>query len=255
MIEDLKNKVVLVTGASTGIGAAAAIAFAQNGAKVVVHYNKSKAEAEKVAAQAEKAGGKAILAAGDVTDSAVCKKLIEQTVAGFGRIDVLINTAGGLIERAPIENITDDLFDKVIYLNVRSAMICTGAAAQQMRKQGSGGSVINVTSVAARHGGGPGAALYAGSKGFISTMTRGLAKELVKDKIRVNAVAPGVIVTPFHDRYSTPQMMEGFKATIPMNRLGTADECAGAFLFLASEQLSGYMTGQILEVNGGQYMP
>lgn len=255
MIEDLKNKVVLITGASTGIGAAAAIAFGRNGARVAVHYNRSKAEAEKVAAAVDKAGGKALLVDGDVTDSAVCKSLVEKTVAGLGRIDVLINNAGGLVERAPVETITDELFDKVLYLNVRSAMMCSGAAAQQMRSQGGGGAIINVTSVAARHGGGPGASLYAGSKGFVSTMTKGLAKELVKDRIRVNAVAPGVITTPFHDRYSTPQMLEGFKATIPMNRLGSAEECAGAFLFLASEQLSGYMTGQILEVNGGQYMP
>ena len=255
MIEDLKNKVVLITGASTGIGAAAAIAFGKNGAKVAVHYNKSKSEAEKVAAQVEKAGGKALLVGGDVTQSAVCREIVDKTVAGYGRIDVLINNAGGLVQRAPIETITDQLFDQVVNLNVRSAMVCASAAAQHMRKQGSGGSIINVTSVAARHGGGPGASLYAGSKGFVSTITHGLAKELVKDKIRVNAVAPGVITTPFHDRYSTPQMLEGFKATIPMNRLGTPDECAGAFLFLASEQLSGYMTGQILEVNGGQYMP
>jgi 3-oxoacyl-[acyl-carrier protein] reductase len=255
MIEDLKNKVVLITGASTGIGAAAAKAFGAHGAAVVVHYNSSKAEAEKVAAQVEKAGGKAMLIGGDVTDSATCRQIVEKTVSGLGRIDVLINNAGGLVERAPVEAITDELFDKVVYLNVRSALICTGAAAQHMRKQGNGGSIVNVTSIAARHGGGPGASLYAGSKGFVSTMTRGLAKELVKDRIRVNAVAPGVITTPFHERYSTPQMLEGFKASIPMNRLGTADECAGAFLFLASEQMSGYMTGQILEVNGGQYMP
>ncbi len=255
MIEDLKNKVVLITGASTGIGAAAALAFGKNGAKVAVHYNRSKSEAENVASAVEKAGGKAVLVAGDVTDSAVCKKIVDQTVAAFGRIDVLINNAGGLVQRVPVEAITDELFDQVLNLNVRSTLICTGAAAQHMRKQGAGGAIINVTSVAARHGGGPGASLYAGSKGFVSTITRGLAKELVKDRIRVNAVAPGVITTPFHDRYSTPQMLESFKATIPMNRIGEADECAGAFLFLASEQMSGYMTGQILEVNGGQYMP
>ncbi len=255
MIEDLRNKVVLITGASTGIGAAAALAFGQNGAKVAVHYNRSKSEAEKVASAVEKAGGKAVLVVGDVTDSAVCKKIVDQTVSAFGRIDVLVNNAGGLVQRVPVEAITDELFDQVLNLNVRSTLICTGAAAQHMRKQGAGGAIINVTSVAARHGGGPGASLYAGSKGFVSTITRGLAKELVKDKIRVNAVAPGVITTPFHDRYSTPQMLESFKATIPMNRIGEADECAGAFLFLASEKMSGYMTGQILEVNGGQYMP
>lgn len=254
MIEDLKNKVVLITGASTGIGAAAATAFGKNGAKVAVHYNKSKAEAEKVAKAVEKAGGKAVLVSGDVTDSGVCKDIVEQTVAAYGQLDVLINNAGGLVQRVPIETVNDELFDQVMNLNVRSALMCIAAAVPHLRESGSG-SIVNVTSVAARHGGGAGAVLYAGSKGFISTMTHGLAKELVKDKIRVNAVSPGVITTPFHERYSTPQMLEGFKATIPMNRLGAADECAGAFLFLASEQLSGYMTGQILEVNGGQYMP
>ena len=246
---------MLITGSSTGIGAAAAKAFGANGARVVVHYNKSKSEAEKVAAEIERSGGKSFLVAGDVSGSTVCKDLVQQTVAHFGRIDVLINNAGGLVQRMPVESITDELFDQVINLNVRSAMMCTGAAAVQMKKQGTGGAIINVTSIAARHGGGPGAVLYAAAKGFVSTMTRGHAKELVKDKIRVNAVAPGVIMTPFHERFSTPQMLEGFKATIPMNRLGTPDECAGAFLFLASEQMSGYMTGQILEVNGGQYMP
>jgi 3-oxoacyl-[acyl-carrier protein] reductase len=254
MIEDLKGKVVLITGSSTGIGAAAAAAFGRNGAKVAVHYNKSKAEAEKVAGEIEKAGGKAMLVQGDVTKSAVCKEIVDNTAQSFGRIDVLITNAGGLVQRAPLEQITDELFDQVLSLNVRSALACISAAVAHMRNQG-GGNIINVTSVAARHGGGPGASLYAGSKGFISTMTRGLAKELVKDKIRVNAVAPGVIYTPFHERYSTPQMLEGFKASIPMNRIGTPDECAGAFLYLASDQLSSYVTGQIIEVNGGQYMP
>jgi len=208
-----------------------------------------------VAAEIERSGGKAFVISGDVSASAACRDLVQKTVAQFGCIDVLINNAGGLVKRMPVETITDELFDQVINLNVRSAMMCTGAAAVQMKKQGTGGTIINVTSIAARHGGGPGAVLYAAAKGFVSTMTRGHAKELVKDKIRVNAVAPGVIMTPFHERFSTPQMLEGFKTTIPMNRLGTPDECAGAFLFLASEQMSGYMTGQILEVNGGQYMP
>ncbi len=254
MMEDLKGKVILVTGASTGIGAAAAIAYGRNGAHVAVHYNTSKAEAEKVAAEIRNAGGKAVVVQGDVSSSATCKTIVDDTVAAFGRIDVLVNNAGGLVQRVPVGELTDELFDQVLYLNVRSALMCIAAAVPHMRKTG-GGNIINVTSVAARHGGGPGAVLYAGSKGFVSTMTHGLAKELVKDNIRVNAVAPGVIYTPFHERYSTPQMLEGFKASIPMNRIGTADECTGAFLFLASEQMSGYVTGQIVEVNGGQYMP
>ena len=255
MLNDLKDKVVLITGSSTGIGAAAAVAFGKLGARVAVHYNSSQGPAEEVLGRVKATGAQAILLKGDVLESAQCQRLVDETVKAFGRIDILINNAGALVQRVPIEEITDELFDTVVYLNVRSAMMCTAAAVAAMRQQGQGGVVINVTSVAARHGGGAGASLYAGSKGFVSTMTRGLAKELVKDNIRVNAVAPGVITTPFHERFSTPQMLEGFRATIPMNRLGTAEECAGAFVYLASEQMSGYVTGQIIEVNGGQYMP
>ena len=255
MLTDLKDKVVLITGSSTGIGAAAAVAFGKLGARVAVHYNSSQGPAEEVLGRVKATGAQAILLKGDVLESAQCQRLVDETVKAFGRIDILINNAGALVQRVPIEEITDELFDNVVYLNVRSAMMCTTAAVAAMRQQGQGGVVINVTSVAARHGGGAGASLYAGSKGFVSTMTRGLAKELVKDNIRVNAVAPGVITTPFHERFSTPQMLEGFRATIPMNRLGTAEECAGAFVYLASEQMSGYVTGQIIEVNGGQYMP
>ena len=254
MIDDLRDKVVLITGSSTGIGAAVAKAFGANGAKVAVHYNSSKSEAEEVAAEISKSGGEAITLQGDVTRSDVCAKLVDNTVAHFGRIDILVNNAGGLIKRVPITEISDDMFDRVVRLNQRSALMCTKAAVVNMRKCG-GGAIINVTSIAARHGGAAGAVLYAGTKGFISTITRGFAKELVKDNIRVNAVSPGVILTPFHERFSTPEMLEGFKATIPMNRLGEADECTGAFLFLASEKMSGYITGQIIEVNGGQYMP
>lgn len=255
MHEDLKNKVVLITGSSTGIGAAAALAFAHAGASVAVHAHRSVAEAEQVLAQVRAMGVRGCLVRGDVTESATCKRIVDEAVAQLGRIDVLINNAGGLVKRVPIEELSDELFDQVMALNVRSVMMCTAAAVAHMRRQGQGGSIINLTSVAARHGGGTGASLYAGAKGFVSTITKGLAKELVKDRIRVNAVAPGVITTPFHERYSTPQLLESFRATIPMNRLGSAQECAGAFLFLASEAMSGYITGQTVDVNGGQYMP
>ena len=255
MVNDLKDKVVLITGSSTGIGAAAALAFGRLGARVAVHCHNSRAAGEEVVSQLNAGGTQACLLQADVRDSAQCRQLVANTVKTFGRIDVLINNAGALVQRAPLESITDALFDEVVHLNVRSAMMCSAAAVEAMRRQGDGGNIINVTSVAARHGGGAGASLYAGSKGFVSTMTRGLAKELVKDNIRVNAVAPGVITTPFHDRFSTPAMLEAFKSTIPMNRLGAPEECAGAFVFLASAQMSGYVTGQIIEVNGGQYMP
>ncbi|KAF1037477.1 MAG: General stress protein 39 [Herbaspirillum frisingense] len=251
---DLAGKVVFITGASTGIGAAAARAFGARGAHVVVHYNSSAKEAELVAADVRETGSKAITIGADVRDSNAINQAVASAVEQLGRIDVLINNAGSLVKREPLEKVTDELFDDIIAINSRSVVAFTRAVIPVMRKQG-GGNIINVTSVAVRHGGGPGALIYAASKGFVSTITRGMAKELVADKIRVNAVAPGVIVTPFHDRFSTPEQMEGFRKTIPMGRVGEPDECSGAFLYLASDQMSGYVTGQIIEVNGGQYMP
>jgi 3-oxoacyl-[acyl-carrier protein] reductase len=255
VLPDLRDRVVLVTGASTGIGAAAARAFGAQGMKVGVHYNQSAAPAAQVAADIDAAGGQALPVQADVRDSAAIRAAVAQVLQAFGRIDVLVNNAGGLVQRVPIADFSDELFDDVMHINARSMLAFCREVVPGMRSRGAGGSIINVTSIAARHGGGPGAFLYAGAKGFVSTATRGLAKELVPDRIRVNAVSPGVIVTPFHERYSTPQMMEGFKSAIPMGRLGAADECVGAFLYLASESLSSYVTGQIIEVNGGQYMP
>jgi 3-oxoacyl-[acyl-carrier protein] reductase len=254
MATDLKNKVVLITGASTGIGAAAARAFAEQGSKVVVHYNASKDAADKVAREVKSAGGEALLVGGDVTKSANVKRIVADALAGFGRIDVLVNNAGGLVQRTRIEDYSEDFLHQVLDLNVIQVAMFMHEVVPAMRKQG-GGNIINVSSIAARHGGGGGAIVYAGAKGFISTATKGWAKELVGDKIRVNAVSPGVITTPFHERYSTAEQLKAMQATIPMNRLGTAEECAGTFIYLASDAMSGYVTGQVIEVNGGQYMP
>ena len=256
-MQDLAGKVVFISGASTGIGASAARAFGAKGAHVVVHYNKSAAEAEAVAADIRKGGkgeSKAITIGADVRDSKAIDKAIASAVEQLGRIDVLINNAGSLVKREALEKISDDLFDEVVQINARSVVAFTRAVIPVMRKEG-GGNIINVTSVAARHGGGPGALIYAASKGFVSTITRGMAKELQPDNIRVNAVAPGVIMTPFQERFTTPEQLESFRKTIPMGRIGDPAECDGAFLYLASDELSGYVTGQIIDVNGGQYMP
>jgi 3-oxoacyl-[acyl-carrier protein] reductase len=254
-MEDLKGKTALVTGASTGIGAAVARAYAARGVRVAVHYNRSAGPANEVVAAITAAGGEAFALQGDVRDTEAIRRVVRETIARWGAIDILVNNAGSLVKRVPIAEFDDALFDDVLHINARSVLAFCREVVPLMRTQGRGGSIINVSSVAARHGGGPGAYLYAGAKGFVSTATRGLAKELAADRIRVNAVAPGVIQTPFHDQFSTPQMLESFKATIPMARIGEPDDCVGAFLYLASEQLSSYVTGQILEVNGGQYMP
>jgi 3-oxoacyl-[acyl-carrier protein] reductase len=254
MIEDLQGKSVLITGASTGIGAAAARAFGANGARVLVHYHRSADAAQRVVAEIGAAGGEAIAAQADAYDIRSLQALAEAALKAFGRIDVLINNVGDMVQRVPLAEATEQTIDRVFDINVRSMLALCRACIPQFRRQGKG-NIINVTSVSARHGGGPGAVLYAGAKGFVSTATRGLAKELARENIRVNAVAPGVIVTPLHDRHSSSVQLEAFRATIPMGRLGTAQECAGTFLYLASDALSGYVTGQIIEVNGGQYMP
>jgi 3-oxoacyl-[acyl-carrier protein] reductase len=253
-IPDLAGKAVLVTGASTGIGAALAKALGRQGARVAVHYHRSEAEAQEVAAAIADAGAEAWAVAGDVSDAATAGRVVAQAAERFGRLDGLVNNAGALVKRTPIEEVTDEFYDTVLDLNVRSVVAACRAAIPIMRRQG-GGAIVNTSSIAARNGGGPGSGLYASSKAFVSNLTRGLAKELAKDRIRVNAVSPGVILTPFHERFSTPEQVAAQTATIPMGRAGVAEDCVGAYLFLLSEALSGYVTGQILEVNGGQLMP
>ncbi|WP_213955802.1 SDR family NAD(P)-dependent oxidoreductase [Variovorax sp. dw_954] len=253
-MNDLKNKAVLITGASTGIGAAVARGLGQAGARVAVHYRGSRSQAEAVARDIDAAGGQALLVQADVTDSASVDRMVDQVRQSFGGIDILINNAGGFIKRSPIVDADDDYIDQVFRLNARSVVAVSRRVIPLMAANG-GGSIINVTTQAARTGGGPGAGLYAACKGFVSTITRTMAKELVKDKIRVNAVAPGVIETPFHDGHSSPEVLKNFANAIPMGRLGTAQECVGAFFYLASESASGYVTGQVIEVNGGQVMP
>lgn len=251
-MDDLKGKVVLITGSSTGIGAGCAKEFGALGCKVVVHYNSSKDAAVEVAKAVEAAGGEAMVVQADLRRSAECERMVKAVAERFKVIDVLINNAGALVKRVPITEASDELFDEIIDLNARSMLMCTKYAVPYMIN---GGAIINLTSIAASTGGGPGAAMYAGSKAFVTCATKGLAKELVGKGIRVNAVSPGVITTPFHEKFSTAEQMEAMRKSVPMARLGVVDDCVGAFLYLASEKLAGYVTGQVIEVNGGQYMP
>ena len=252
-IPDLSGKSVLITGASTGIGAALARAFAAQGASVGLHYNASVDSAKTLAAEIEGTGAKVVLVRGDASKSGEMARVVEEAAAAFGRLDGLINNAGGMVARVPYAEMTDEHYDAVMDLNARSVLAASTAAIPHLKRQG--GFIINTTSIAARNGASNGAGIYGSSKAFVSNVTRGMAKELIPFGIRVNAVAPGTITTPFHERYSTPQHLQAALATIPQGRLGTAEDCVGAYLFLASEVLSGYMIGQVIEVNGGQLMP
>ncbi len=248
------DHVVLITGASTGIGAAVARAFGAAGAKVVVHYNQSEDAAHAVARDIEANGGTALPVQADVTDTEQLRSLVAKTMAAFGQIDILINNAGSLIIRQPVAEMPDETYQQIVDVNLTSVFQTCKLVIPIMQQQRRG-NIINVSSVAARNGGGGGSILYASSKGAVSTFTRGLAKELASSNIRVNAVSPGTILTPFHERFTKPDQMQATIATIPMGRAGTPEECVGAFFFLASDAMSGYITGQIIEVNGGQLMP
>lgn len=249
---DLSGKVALVTGASSGIGAATAIALAAQGASVAINYNRNEAGAKQVHEQITAAGGKAILIQADVTKTADIKTLVERTTSELGAIDILINNAGSLVERQKLMDITEERWDDIMNLNLKSVLFCTQAVAPAMIERKSG-AIVNLTSIAGRNGGGIGAMAYATAKGGLITLTKGLAKELAPHGIRVNSVAPGVIDTPFHEVFSTAEMIKNFIAQIPTGRLGTSEETAMAILFLASDAAK-YICGETIEVNGGQLM-
>ena len=252
MLDDLAGKRVLVTGGSTGIGAAAAKAFAEAGATIALHYNQSQKDADAAAAAIRQKGGTCHLLQGDLTKRGEAKRVVEEAAKALGGLDVLVNNAGSLVKRTPFEELSDDLIDKVFDLNVRAVIAACQAAVPYLEEAG-GGSIINVGSIAGAVGGGPGASIYGASKGFIHNLTRHLAGLLASKNIRVNAIAPGVIATPFHAA-TPPERMEVMRQSVPMGRVGKAEDCAGTFLFLASEGMSGYITGQTIHVNGGQYM-
>ena len=248
------DRIVVVTGGSRGIGRTICTTLSAPGTTIYFNYNSNAEAAQSTVAGIEAAGGKAHLVRADASKSGAIAAAVEETAAAFGRLDGLINNAGGMVARLPYAEMTDDHYDAVMDLNGRSVLAATRAALPHMKTAG-GGFVINTTSIAARNGASGGAGLYGSSKAFIANVTRGMAKEFIPFGIRVNAVAPGVIETPFHERYSTEAQLKAQLATVPQGRLGVAEDCVGAYLFLACASLSGYIIGQTIEVNGGMLMP
>jgi 3-oxoacyl-[acyl-carrier protein] reductase len=178
--------------------------------------------------------------------------LVDGVVRELGPIDILVNNAGSLVARFGIREITEQHLNDVMALNLTSAVLATQAVAPTMIERGRG-AIVNVVSIAGHTGGGPGAGAYAAAKAALTAYTKAMAKELAPRGVRVNAVSPGVIDTPFHEAFSTPEMIENFVKTIPLGRVGTASECATVIAFLASDAAS-YVAGETIEVNGGQLM-
>jgi 3-oxoacyl-[acyl-carrier protein] reductase len=244
------NRVALVTGASTGIGASTAIKLAKCGVKVAINYLQSEAKANKVLDSAKSAGVQAMLVRADVRQAAQVEEMVRRVLKEFGKIDILVNNAGGLPRRVPVAEMDDAMFDEMMNLNVRNVFYCSRSVIPHMIKANYG-RIVNVSSVAAYTGGGRNATVYAAAKAAVNGFTKGLAKELAPYKITVNSVAPGVIDTPFHVKAKTGGY-EAFLPSILLGRVGIPDEVASAIAYLASDD-SSFITGTVFHVNGGQY--
>jgi 3-oxoacyl-[acyl-carrier protein] reductase len=250
---ELNGRTALVTGASGGIGQAIAIELAANGAKVAVNYLSNRKGAEETVRTIRDQGGEAIMVQADVTDLEQIAALATEVEDKLGSVDILINNAGHLVERRKIEDMTLDLWRKIMDVNVTSAAFMSKAVIPGMKEKGSG-IIINLSSVAAHDGGGPGAVPYATTKGAIITFTKGLAKELAPFGIRVNALSPGFIdQTKFHATFNTEEGRKATVAKIPLGRGGVPQDISGAVLFLTSPYAS-YITGETIEINGGMFM-
>ncbi len=247
------GKVALVTGASSGIGQATAVEFASRGYQVAIHYHHNEKGARETFDRIRALKhGRARVYACDVSDQAQVNQMAGNVLADFERIDVLINNAGSLIERKALREMDYEFWRRVIALNLDSVFLVTRAFLPRMIQQG-GGHIINVASIAGRTGGGPGAAAYSAAKGAIVTLTKSMAKEFIQYGIHVNCLNPGVIATPFHDRFTTRETLDAFVSAIPMHRTGTSEEMAKIIAFLASEE-AGYLLGECVEANGGLLM-
>jgi 3-oxoacyl-[acyl-carrier protein] reductase len=249
----LSGKTALVTGASSGIGAAIAEELAASGAGVTVNYFRNEAGAREVERRVTAAGHEALVAQADVRHKAEVARLFDVHLSRFGRLDILVNNAGDMVKRVPTVETTEETWRDAIDLNLSSAFYCCQLAIAPMRRQRFG-RIVNISSVGARTGGGAGSIPYHAAKAAIMAMTKALAKELAQDGVTVNTVAPGIIDTAFHDRHTAPHLRdEWIRTLIPMQRAGLPREVATVVAFLASDDAS-YMTGSTVDVNGGMAM-
>jgi len=253
LLEELKGKTALVTGASRGIGAATAVALARAGAsRIVIHYGGYREGAEQTRALVEGAGANTDVLAGDLGTPDGIHQFIGDLKQTAPEVDILVNNAGSLVQRARLAEYTEELFDRVMNLNVKSVYFITQALAPSMVARG-GGVIVNVSSIAARNGGGIGATIYAAAKAAVSTITKGLSKELAPHGIRVNAVSPGTVDNHFHEVFSNRQILDSVVAQTPAGSLGTNEEVADTIVFLCSNA-SRFIHGQTIEINGGMFM-
>lgn len=240
-----EGRTVVMTGAGRGIGRAVMEQFEQAGARIIAHLGRSEGDAN------SPLPGSVDASCSDFTQPRGQQQFIDHVLNQCDQVDVLINNAGTMFGRFPADTLTDEQYQQIVELNQHAVVRITRALLPRL-KASSSASIINTVSISASTGGSPGSSIYSASKAFVSTYSRGLARELAPDGIRVNAVSPGVIDTDFHARYSSAEKLEATRLQIPLQRLGTGDDCAPAFLFLAAAELSGYITGQVLEINGGQ---
>ncbi len=247
-MNNLKGKVAVVTGGSRDIGRAISVQLAAEGAKVCINYCHCPQKAQETLDIIRRAGGEAILVKADVTKAADVRFLFEETAKAFGpRIDILVNNAGGIVGRKRIQEQDENWYYTLMDLNFKSCWLCTRDVLPYMKE---GGSIINVSSQAARDGGGPGSSVYACGKAAMLCHTRAMAKELGPQGIRVNAVCPGMINTYFHDTFTAPEGREALHRSAPLRREGEASEVAGLVCFLAGDAAP-YVTGTGVDINGG----
>lgn len=245
----LKGKTAIVSGGARDLGRAVSVKLASEGANVVINYYDNEADAKATLEMVKEVGGAGIIVQGDMTKATEVKNLIDKGTEVFGKeIHVLVNVVGGIFGRKLITEQNEEWYNLLMDTNMKSCWLVTREVVPYMMTNG--GSIINFSSMAARDGGGPGASLYATSKGAVMTFTRAMAKELGPNGIRVNAIAPGTIATSFHDKFNTPENRERMKGIYPLRREGDAGDIADLVAFLACDE-SDYITGANIDINGG----